>query len=424
MVDDARQLFDQMPDRNSVSWNAMITGYTNNSRFTDAFELFDKMLTAGIPLDRFVAASMLSVSTRMGALERGKWIHGEIEKSGIELDPKLATTVIDMYCKCGCLDRAYEVFNGLSYKGLASWNCMIGGLATHGRGEAAIELFKEMERSMVMPDDITLLNVLTACAHTGMVDEGRSYFKYMVETYGIKPKMEHYGCFVDLLGRAGLLEEAEKVIEEMPMSADAGVLGALLGACKIHGNVELGEQLGRRVIELDPRNSGRYVLLANLYASVGRWDDVANVRRLMNDRGVNKEAGCSMIELRGGVHEFIAGGMSHPQAREIFAKVNEMLRRIKSIGYKPDTEGVLHYIDDDEKENPLYFHSEKLAIAFGLLHTVGGETIRISKNLRVCKDCHTASKLISSVYDREIVLRDRNRFHHFKRGECSCKDYW
>lgn len=424
LVDEARELFDRMPERNSISWNAMIAGYVQGARFKLAFELFDRMRTEGIELDKFVAASLLAACTRMGALEKGSWIHGYVERMGIELDSKLATTVIDMYCKCGCLEKAYKVFRGLPSKGLSSWNCMIGGLAMHGCGNGAIQLFKEMEKEEVTPDDITFLNLLSACAHAGMIWEGKHYFRYMVDKYGIEPKMEHFGCMVDLLGRAGFLEEAKKVIEEMPMDADAGVLGALLGACMIHGNVHVGEEIGPRVIELDPLNSGRYILLANLFARVGRWDDVAKMRMLMNDRGVHKEPGCSTIEMDGMVSEFISGGKSHPQASEIYAMVNEMLERIRAEGYLPDTSAVLQDTDEEAKENHLYYHSEKLAIAFGLLNTTPSGTIRISKNLRVCKDCHTASKHISKVFDREIVVRDRNRFHHFKGGECSCKDYW
>lgn len=424
LVDEAREVFDGIPERGPASWNAMIAAYVQADRFKDAFDLFNQMRAEGVELDKFVAASMLAACTGLGALDQGDWIHRYIKKSGIELDPKLATTIIDMYCKCGCLEKAYEVFKGLEIKGQSSWNCMIGGLAVHGQGEAAIQLFKEMERSKVMPDGITLLNVLSACAHSGLVREGQYYFDYMVQNYRLEPKMEHFGCLVDILGRAGLLEEAKKVIQEMPMDPDSGVLGALFGACKIHGNFELGEEIGKRVVELDPNNSGRYILLANLYASAGRWDDVAKIRRLMNDRGVSKEPGFSLIEMDGAVSEFIAGGKSHLEAREIYAKVDEMLDRIRLVGYVPDTSNVLHDIDEEDKENPLYYHSEKLAIAYGLLKTAPGETIRISKNLRVCKDCHEASKLVSRVFDRNIVVRDRNRFHHFSRGECSCKDFW
>lgn len=425
LVDEAFEVFELMPERNSVSWNAMIASYVQSNRFHEAFALFQRMLEEKWALDKYLAASMLAACTGLGALEQGKWIHGYIQKSGIELDPILATTIIDMYCKCGCLERAFEVFNDLPHKGISSWNCMIGGLAMHGKGEAAIQLFKEMQREMAAPDYITFVNLLTACAHSGLVEEGRHYFRCMIEVHGIEPGSEHFGCMVDLLGRAGMMEEAKKLINEMPMSPDAGVLGALLGACKIHGNIELGEEIGKRVIELEPNNSGRYVLLANLYAKAGRWEDVANMRKLMNDRGVKKAPGYSMIEVEGVVNEFLAGGRAHPEAKQIYLKVNEMLERITSIGYVPDIDGAsMHDVDEEEKEKPLYYHSEKLAIAFGLLKTKAGETIRISKNLRVCRDCHEASKLISKVYGREIIVRDRNRFHHFRMGECSCQDYW
>lgn len=285
---------------------------------------------------------------------------------------------------------------------------------------------------MVAPDSITFINVLNACAHSGLVEEGRNYFRYMSEVHHIKARTEHFGCMVDLLGRAGLLEEATELINEMPLSPDASVLGALLGACRIHRNTELGEQIGKKAIELDPHNSGRYVILANLYANAGRWEDAAKVRKLMSNRGVKKAPGFSMIELEGIVNEFTAGGKTHPEAKEIYAKVDEMLECITAIGYLPDPNEVLHDIEEEEDDNddsdrdlnPLYYHSEKLAIAYGLLKTNIGETIRISKNLRICKDCHQASKLISKVYEREIIIRDRNRFHHFRRGVCSCKDYW
>ncbi|OIT03240.1 PREDICTED: pentatricopeptide repeat-containing protein At5g66520-like [Nicotiana attenuata] len=421
---EAFRVFDSISEKSSVCWNAMISAYVHNNQFHQAFALFERMMSEDVVIDKFIAASMLSACTRLGALKQGEWIVEQVEKSRIDLDSKLATTIIDMYCKCGCLDKALQFFKGLRRKGISSWNCMIGGLAMHGKGEAAIELLKEMESERVAPDYITFVNLLSACAHSGLIEEGKHYFHYMKEAYGIEPGMEHYGCLVDLLGRAGLLEEARNIVKEMPMNADVGVLGALLGACRIHKNIELGEIIGKQVIELEPQNSGRYVLLANLYAYAGRWEDVANIRKLMNDRGVKKAPGFSVVELEGVVSEFTAGGRTHPQAKEIYAKVNEMLDCIKSAGYVPDSDGLQQDIDEEERENPLYYHSEKLAIAFGLLKTKPGAVLRITKNLRVCKDCHQASKLISKVYDREIIVRDRNRFHHFKDGECSCKDYW
>ncbi|GAB4841894.1 hypothetical protein Ancab_011850 [Ancistrocladus abbreviatus] len=424
LVDDAYEVFRSMPEKNSASWNAMIATFVQHNQFHEAFALFNEMRSEKIELDKFVAASMLSACTGLGALKQGEWIHEYISKNGIELDGKLTTTIIDMYCKCGRLEKAFEVFNGSPSKGISTWNCMIGGLAIHGKGKAAIGLFEQMEEKMVAPDDITFLNVLCACAHAGLVEEGHYFFHYMTELYGIEPKSEHFGCLVDLLGRAGLLEEARKLIDEMPMKVDAGVLGALVGACKIHGNIDMGESIGEKLIELDPDNSGRYVLLANLYSHAGKWQDVARIRKLMNDRGVKKAPGFSIVELEGISSKFVAGGRGHPETRDIYAKVDEMLERIGSMGYVPDTDGVLYDIDEEEKENPLHYHSEKLAIAFALMKTRPGETIRISKNLRVCRNCHEASKYISKAFEREIIVRDRNRFHHFRNGECSCNGYW
>ncbi|KAI3756366.1 hypothetical protein L1987_56186 [Smallanthus sonchifolius] len=426
-IDDARKLFDLMPEKNPASWNAMIAAYVQSNRFHEAFLLFDQMQRSNrFKLDKFVAASMLSACTGLGALKQGEWIHDNIKKTGIEVDPKLAASIIDMYCKCGSVEKAFETFNVLPTKGISSWNCMIGGFAMHGRGEEAVELFKRMENeSKTPPDYVTFVNLLSACAHSGLVKEGHYYFQRMVEVHNISPGMEHYGCMVDLLGRAGMLNEAMQLINAMPMDPDARVMGALVGACKIHGNTELGEKIGKKAIELEPYNSGRYVLLANIYVRASKWEDVANVRKLMNDRGVKKSRGFSLIEISGAVNEFVAGGRSHPESQEIYAKVKEMLACIRSIGYAPEADSVSHDISEEEEmEKALFYHSEKLAIAFGLLKSKAGETLRITKNLRVCKDCHEASKLISKYFGREIIVRDRSRFHHFKQGVCSCNDYW
>ncbi|KAK6913607.1 E motif [Dillenia turbinata] len=426
LIDDAFHVFETMPkkERNSDTWNAMITAYIQNNRFQEAFVLFQRMQSENVALNKYAAASMLAACTGLGTLEQGEWMHRHIIKSGVGLDSKLVTAVINMYCKCGCLNKALQVFNRLTHRGISTWNCMIGGLAMHGQGEPAIELFKAMETEGMIPDYITFINVLSACANSGLVNEGLYYFNYMKEVHGIDPTMEHFGCMVDLLGKAGLLEEAMKLLKEMPMSPDASVLGAISGACKIHGNTDLGEIIGKELIQLDSKNSGRYISLANLYASAGKWEQVGNVRKLMNDLGVKKVAGFSVIEMNGIVNEFVSGGTRHPQCDEIYAKVDEMLELIKPIGYMPASDVVLHDINKKEKEISLAYHSEKLAIAYGLLKTKPGDTLRISKNLRVCRDCHHACKLISLVFERDIVLRDRNRFHHFSKGECSCKDYW
>ncbi|KAL8460020.1 hypothetical protein ACS0TY_031801 [Phlomoides rotata] len=436
----ALKVFDLLPHPDAFIYNTMFRGYLQAQLYRHCITLHAHMLEKSVTPNKFSFPPIIRACSVDDAVEEAKQVHAQVLKLGfaqdsycqnnlihiaIEVDPKLATTIIDMYCKCGRLDKAFEIFERLSRKGVSSWNCMIGGFAMHGKGKAAIELLKKMEEeTMVKPDYVTFVNVLAACAHSGLVEEGMYYFSYMTRVYGIDPRMEHYGCLVDLLGRAGLLDEAKEVINNMPMKADVGVLGALLGACRIHGNIDMAEGIGRQVIELEPSNSGRYVLLANLYAKAGKWEDVANIRKLMNDRGVNKVAGCSMIELEGSVSEFVAGGRKHPEAKELYRKVEEMLVNIKGLGYVADSDGMLYDICEEETENPLMYHSEKLAIAFGLLKTKAGKTIRVTKNLRVCKDCHEASKLISRAYDREIIVRDRNRFHHFKGGVCSCDDYW
>lgn len=424
LVDQALKVFESIPEKSSVLWNSIIAAFVQSNHFHEAFALLERMLDEKVPLDKFVGASILSACAGLAALELGKCIHGYIEINEIELDPKLATAIIDMYCKCGCLEKALEVFKGLSSKGLSSWNAMIGGLALHGKGEAAIELFTEMEGQEVAPDPVTFLNVLNACSHSGLIDEGRKYFRYMKDIYGIEPRMEHFGCMVDLFGRAGMIDEAMEIIKEMPINPDASVLGALFGACRIHRNVDLGEKIGKEMIELDPSNSGRYILLANLYASAGKWKEAAEVRKLMNDRGVEKVAGLSAIEFDGRINEFVAGERNHTESEVIYAEVEEMFESIRRAGYQSDINEALHDLSEEDMETPLRYHSEKLAIAFGLLKTKPGQTIRIWKNLRICGDCHRASKLVSEVFNREIMIRDRNRFHHFRSGECSCRDYW
>ncbi|CAM8905667.1 unnamed protein product [Rhodiola kirilowii] len=353
LLDEARRVFDQMPKPNAVSWTTMISGYSKlgqvdgayeffqlmadkksnpaacnamlaayvqSSRFQETFALFDRFQLENVALDKLMATSMLSACTGLGALERGQWIHKYVEQSAFEVDSKLAASVIDMYCKCGCLEKAFEAFNSFPQRvvSVSCWNNMIGGLAMHGEGEAAVELFIEMEKKKIVPDHITFVNLLNACAHSGLVEQGQFYFQYMSQVYGIEPRLEHYGCLVDLLGRAGLLTKAEKLVDEMVQSIgpDASVLGALLGACRVHGNIQLGEEIGHRLIELEPENSGRYVLLANMYANTGRWEDVARVRNLMSVRHVKKPPGSSMIEVNSIVNEFIAGGNTHPQSKD------------------------------------------------------------------------------------------------------------
>nr|ABK26521.1 unknown [Picea sitchensis] len=369
-------------------------------------------------------AGILRACASVAALEQGKQVHADIIKIGFELDVSVSNGLVDMYGKCGRIEDAQEVFSKLLEPDVASWNAMISGLAQHGCGKEAVLLFEQMLQTGVKPNQITFVVVLSGCSHAGLVDEGRNYFDSMTRDHGISPKAEHYSCMVDLFGRAGCLDEALNFINQMPVEPNASVWGSLLGACRVHGNIELAERAVEQLIELTPENPGTYVLLSNIYAAAGRWDDAGKVRKMMKDRSVKKEPGCSWIEVQNKVHPFIVGDSSHPQIEEIYETLETLTLQMKAAGYIPNTNFVLHDVEEEQKEWILGHHSEKLAIAFGIISTPPGTTIRVVKNLRVCGDCHTATKFISRIVSREIVLRDTHRFHHFKDGQCSCGDYW
>ncbi|AQK44279.1 pentatricopeptide repeat-containing protein At1g08070, chloroplastic [Zea mays] len=420
----ARRLFDGMQSRDVVAWSAMISGYTQADQCREALGLFSEMQLARVEPNDVTMVSVLSACAVLGALETGKWVHSYVRRKRLSLTTILGTALVDFYAKCGCIDDAVEAFESMPVKNSWTWTALIKGMATNGRGREALELFSSMREAGIEPTDVTFIGVLMACSHSCLVEEGRRHFDSMARDYGIKPRVEHYGCMVDLLGRAGLVDEAYQFIRTMPIEPNAVIWRALLSSCAVHRNVGIGEEALKQIISLNPSHSGDYVLLSNIYASAGQWKDAAMVRKEMKDRGIEKTPGCSLIELDGVVFEFFAEDSDHPELREIYQKVEEMIGRIKVAGYVPNTADVRLEVEEREKEVSVSHHSEKLAIAFGLMKLDPGATIRLSKNLRVCADCHSATKLISKVYDREIVVRDRNIFHHFKDGTCSCNDYW
>lgn len=424
LLEKAEALFYSMPEKDLVSWSAMISGYAQNDRFSKTLELFQQMQLSGISPDETILVSVISACTHLGALDQGKWVHAYISKNSLKVNVILGTTLLNMYMKCGCVESAMDVFSKMEEKGVSTWNAAILGLAMNGLTERSLDLFLKMKNSSVKPNEITFMGVLGACRHMGLVHEGRSHFDSMVREFNVEPNVKHYGCMVDLLARAGELKEAEELIQTMPVAPDVSTWGALLGACKKHGDNEMGERVGRKLIELRPDHDGFHVLLSNMYASRGNWDDVIEIRGMMTENGVVKTPGCSMIEANGIVHEFLAGDRTHPQIHDIEKKLEEMGKRLKIEGYAPDMNEVFLEIDEEEKETSLFRHSEKLAVAFGLLYIAPPTPIRIMKNLRICNDCHRAFKVTSKAYDREIVVRDRHRFHHFKQGTCSCLDFW
>lgn len=268
------------------------------------------------------------------------------------------------------------------------------------------------------------VGVLAACSHSGLVEKGISYFYSMHHDFGVTAKPEHYTCMIDLLGRAGRLAEAHDLMKDMPFEPDSTMWGALLGASRIHRNPELGRSAAEKIFELEPENAGMYVLLSNIYASSGKWRDARKMRVMMEERGVKKVPGFSWIEVQNKVHTFSAGDCVHPEKEKIYAFLEDLDMRMKKAGYVSATDMVLHDVEEEEKEHMLKYHSEKLAVAYGILNIPPGRPIRVIKNLRVCGDCHNAFKYISAIEGRLIILRDSNRFHHFRGGSCSCGDYW
>ena len=422
-IEDAAVGFDSMKERNIRTWNVMIGAYAGSGRGVEAYDLYLKMKKEGFQPDAATYVNLLNDCASTGALEWVKDVHGHILEEGHESDVRVGSALIHMYAKSGSVEDAQVVFERMEDCDVMTWNIMIGGLGQHGRGQDALELFRKMKAGGLVPDAYSFVALLSACSHAGLVDEGRQLFCAMRD-YGVEPTVVHYSCMVDLLGRAGLLEETKRLISSMPVEADAGTWGALLGACRTYGNVELGELAAKEVLKLEPADASPYVLLSNIYAAAGQWDRVSFIRYMMQERGIRKEPGVSWIEISNKVHRFVVGDRSHPEAEKIYDVLNNLSKKLKAVGYIPDTRLVLRNIDEEQKVHALCAHSEKLAIAYGLMHTPRGMPIRVYKNLRVCSDCHTATGFISKVTGREIVARDANRFHHFKDGVCSCGDYW
>ncbi|MED6120232.1 hypothetical protein PIB30_019022 [Stylosanthes scabra] len=386
---EARKVFDEMEEeRDVVCWNVMIDGYTQHGLPNEALLLFRKMLAeekrknSKVRPNEVTVLAVLSSCGQLGALESGRWVHSYIKNNGVQVNVQVATALIDMYCKCGGLEDARKVFDGINGKDVVAWNSMIMGYAIHGFCEEAFRLFDEMHGMGVSPTDITFIAVLSACGHSGLVAKG----------WEIDP--------------------------------DPVLWGTLLWACRLHNNASLGEEVVEFIVSHNLANSGTYVLLSNMYAAAGDWEGVAKIRSRMKDCGVEKEPGCSSIEVNNKVHEFLAGDLRHPKSKEIYLMLEEMNCWLKAKGYTPKTDIILHDLGEQQKEQSLEVHSEKLALAFGLISTRPGTPIKIVKNLRVCLDCHAVMKMMSKITGRKIVMRDRNRFHHFENGSCSCGDFW
>ncbi|XP_058196488.1 pentatricopeptide repeat-containing protein At2g27610 [Rhododendron vialii] len=422
---EAGKVFVLIEEKDIVAWSAMLGGYAQLGDTEGAVKVFLQLAKDGVRPNEFTFCSVVNAcASPVAAAEQGKQFHASSIKSGYNNALCVSSALVTMYAKRGNIVSANEVFKRQRERDLVSWNSMISGYAQHGYGKKALKVFEEMRFRKMEMDGVTFIGVISACTHAGLVVEGERYFNMMVKDHFINPTMEHYSCMVDLYSRAGMLGKAMDLINTMLFPAGATIWRTLLAACRVHLNVDLGKLAAENLISLQPLDSAAYVLLSNVYAAAGNWKERAKVRKLMDERKVKKEAGYSWIEVKNKTYSFLAGDHSHPLSDQIYLKLEELGIRLKDAGYLPDTNYVLHDVEEEHKEAILSQHSERLAIAFGLIATHSGTPIQIVKNLRVCGDCHTVIKLISSIEVREIIVRDSNRFHHFEGGLCSCGDYW
>lgn len=423
-IKSAEAVFKKMKHKNVVSWTAMLVGYGQNGHSEEAVKIFCDMQRNGIVPDDFTLGSVISSCANLASLEEGAQFHGQAIVSGLLSFVTVSNALVTLYGKCGSLEDFTKLFNEMSVKDEVSWTALVSGYAQFGKANETIELFEKMLEQDLKPDGVTFIGVLSACSRAGLVDKGCDYFDSMVKEHGITPTQDHYTCMIDLLSRAGRLEEAKKFVNRMPYSPDTIGWSTLLSSCRVYGNLEIGKWAAESLVELEPQNPASYILLASIYAAEQRWDSVSQLRRKMREKGVRKEPGCSWIKYKGKVHIFSADDQSSPYSCQIYVELEKLNQKMLEKGYVPDISSVLHDVEESEKIKMLHHHSERLAIAFGLIFIPPGLPIRVVKNLRVCNDCHNATKYISKITEREILVRDAVRFHLFKDGVCSCGDFW
>ncbi|KAM0868856.1 hypothetical protein ACQ4PT_041034 [Festuca glaucescens] len=435
----AMQMFDRLGKKNAIQWMTVIIGHAQEGQVKEALELFGRFWSSGVRADGHIISSVVSVFADFALVEQGRQVHCYTVKDPTGQDVSVANSLVDMYLKCGLSDEAERRFRETVARNVVSWTTMINGLGKHGHGREAIDMFEEMRAEGVEPDEVAYLALLSACSHSGLVEECRQYFSIIRQDRRLRLRAEHYACMVDLLGRAGELGEAKDLIATMPMAPTIGVWQTLLGACRVHKNVAVGREVGDTLLAMDGDNPANYVMLSNIFAEAREWRECQRVRETMRRRGLKKQGGCSWVEVGKEAHFFYGGGDDmHPHITDLRLMLCDVERKMmEQLGYIPGAvtgDGTqLHDVDEESRAESLRAHSERLAVGLWLLHhhehdhgEVEGkeEVIRVYKNLRVCSDCHEFFKGLSSVVGRTLVVRDANRFHRFQDGACSCKDYW
>ncbi|XP_023927893.1 pentatricopeptide repeat-containing protein At1g71420 [Quercus suber] len=410
--------------RDIVSWTSIITALAERDP-EEALFLFCQLRREDLIPDWYTFSIALKACAGLVTERHAMAVHSQVIKAGFEGDTVLANALIHAYARCGNIALTKQVFDEMEFRDLVSWNSMLKAHALHGKAREALQLFWQMN---LQPDPTTFVALLSACSHAELVDEGIIIFDSMVGKYGIVPQLDHYACMVDIVGRSGRVLEAAELINRMPMKPDSVVWSTLLGSCRKHGKTSLAKLAADKLKELEPGNSLGYVQMSNIYSSGGNFNKAGLIRNEMKGSSVRKEPGLSWVEIGNQVHEFASGGRCHPERGVIFRQLEGFIGKLKEIGYVPETSLALHDMEEEQKEEQLYCHSEKLALTFAVMNErslcYGGRVIRINKNIRICVDCHNFMKLASDMLKKEIVVRDANRFHHFKGGVCSCNDYW
>ncbi|GJN30253.1 hypothetical protein PR202_gb18544 [Eleusine coracana subsp. coracana] len=413
---EARQLFDEIPvaNRDTVCYSSTIVGLAQNGRYEESLSVFTTMRSDAIDSTMYALSAALRAAAGLAALEQTWGIHAHAVVVGLDGNLVVGTALVDAYGKAGVVDDAVKLFEELGgNRNLFTWNAVLAAHAQQGDVPVVVGLFNRMAEMGFAPDGLTFLAVLTACSNAGAAADAEFWLEAMRSKYNLKPGLEHYTCVVGAMARVGRLEDANSVACTMPCKPDAAVWRTLLMGCVVHRRVHMAESMGQKLLEIDANDDSAYVMLANIYSSAGKMDEMAKAWTTMRDRGVRKEGGRSWIEVRGQVHVFVANERRHEQISEIDNKLNELIREVEKLGYRETNEGFWH-------------HSERLALAYGLIGGAvpSGKALRIVKNLRICAHCHEFFKYASIVIDRVIVVRDVNRYHTVKNGACSCRDYW
>ncbi|KAJ6847974.1 pentatricopeptide repeat-containing protein DOT4, chloroplastic-like [Iris pallida] len=420
-IDQARLVFDGLPSKDLVSWTTVINGLVRDGEFNEGLKLFRAMCASGATPDSFTVSAVLPACGRMTACKNGKEVHAQIVRQGLGMNVVVENALVAMYVKSGCLEYASRIFQRMIFKDVISWTIMILGYSMHGRGEVAVELFEEMEANgRVISDRTVYAAALNACSTACLVDKGKGLFGRIR-----RPGVEHLVLMGGLLSRAGFFIEASAFLEEHKLGRCSAACRAVLDGCRSHRNVKLGKRVAEQLAELEPLNVDNYVLLSNLYASREKWGMVRELKETIRDMGLKPNRAYAWIEIRNKVHVFGTGDVSHPRSEGIYWELQRLLGKEmrEEQGYAAAREDFSLHDVDEERECIPHGHSEMLAIGLGLIGS-NAAAVRVTKNSRVCRDCHEAAKAMSRITGRDIVVKDPERFHHLNNGACSCGDMW